>query len=242
METPLRKETKKMRKWALAMGVAASTVLLALAACTNSGSNQANQTSTTTVVVTTPVPSSGAQPHNQADVTFAQQMIPHHQQAIQLSDIILGKQGIDPRVVDLANQIKAAQDPEIQQMQGWLSQWGQPVPMMPSDTATPSGSPVPSETTTPSGGPAPSASTTPGAAQLPGMVSDQEITALQNTEGADASKLFLTMMIHHHQGAITMAQTEVKSGQNPPAIALAQSIITTQQQQIDTMQNLLTSL
>jgi uncharacterized protein (DUF305 family) len=213
-----------------------------LVACTNSGSNQANQTSTTTVVVTTPVPSSGAQPHNQADVTFAQQMIPHHQQAIQLSDIILGKQGIDPRVVDLANQIKAAQDPEIQQMQGWLSQWGQPVPMMPSDTATPSGSPVPSETTTPSGGPAPSASTTPGAAQLPGMVSDQEITALQNTEGADASKLFLTMMIHHHQGAITMAQTEVKSGQNPPAIALAQSIITTQQQQIDTMQNLLTSL
>jgi uncharacterized protein (DUF305 family) len=242
METPLRKETKKMRKWALAMGIGASTVLLALAACTNSGGNQANQTSTTTVVVRTPVPSSGAQPHNQADVTFAQQMIPHHQQAIQLSDIILGKQGIDPRVVDLANQIKAAQGPEIQQMQGWLSQWGQPVPMMPSGTTTPSGSPVPSETTTPSGGPAPSASTTPGAAQLPGMVSDQELTALQNTEGADASKLFLTMMIHHHQGAITMAQTEVKSGQNPPAIALAQSIITTQQQQIDTMQNLLTSL
>lgn len=51
-------------------------------------------------------------------------MIPHHQQAIQMSDIVLAKQGIDPRVIDLANQIKAAQGPELQQMQGWLTQWG----------------------------------------------------------------------------------------------------------------------
>ena len=145
-----------------------------------------------------------------------------------MSDIILPKQGIDPRVVDLANQIKAAQGSEIQQMQGWLTQWGQPVPpsmsMMPNTSVTPSGS------------------MTPGASMMPGMVSDQEMTALQNAEGAEASKLFLTMMIHHHQGAITMAQTEVKSGQNPPAVALAHSITTSQQQQITTMQNVLATL
>ena len=251
-----------MHKWALAMGVATSAALLTATACTNSGNNQANQTKTTTVVVTTPVPSPGAQPHNEADVAFAQQMIPHHQQAIQLSDIILGKQGIDPRVVDLAKQIKTTQSAEVQQMQAWLSQWGQTMPTTPGcntpacagGTTTPSNGPTPgasptvSPTTTPTGTTSPTSETTPGGtvtpgmAQMPGMVSEQEITALQNADGADAGKLFLTMMIHHHQGAITMAQTEVKSGQNPPAIALAQSMITGQQQQIDTMQNILVSL
>ena len=88
----------------------------------------------------------------------------------------------------------------------------------------------------------PSGTMMPSGSMMPGMMSDQEMTALQNAEGVDASKLFLTMMIHHHQGAITMAQTELKSGQNPPARTLAQSIITSQQQQITTMQNLLATL
>jgi uncharacterized protein (DUF305 family) len=179
------------------VGVAALAALVSLAACSNN-SNQANQTTSSTTTTTS---TSGAQPHNQADVTFAQQMIPHHQQAIQMSDMVLAKQGIDPRVIDLANQIKAAQGPEIQQMQGWLTQWGQPVP--------PSGSMMPSTSMMPSG------SMMPGGTMMPGMMSDQEMTALQNAEGVDASKLFLTMMIHHHQGAITMAQTELKSGQHP---------------------------
>lgn len=238
-----------MTKRALTLILGALSLVLPIAACGNSGSNQATQTSTTTVVVTSPSPS-GAQPHNQADVMFAQQMIPHHQQAIQMSDIVLGEQGIDPRVSDLANQIKAAQQPETDQMQGWLTQWG--------ERATPSASSTPTETTMPSSSMSPSASMTPsssmpsttmpsggmapGMGQMPGMASDQEITALQNSNGGEASKLFLTLMIHHHQGAITMAQTEVKSGQNPPAVAMAHSIITTQQQQIDTMQNLLPSL
>jgi hypothetical protein len=50
-------------------------------------------------------------------------MIPHHQQAIQLSDMLFAKQGIDPRIIDLAQQFKAAKGPEIDQMQGWLKQW-----------------------------------------------------------------------------------------------------------------------
>ncbi len=64
--------------------------------------------------------------HNDADVSFAAGMVPHHQQAIEMSDIILAKQGIDQRVVDLANQIKAAQGPEIATMQQWLTGWGAP--------------------------------------------------------------------------------------------------------------------
>jgi uncharacterized protein (DUF305 family) len=139
-------------------------------------------------------------------------MIPHHQQAIQMSNIILGKQGIDARVVQLANQIKAEQGPEIQQMQSWLSQWGQPTTSM-----------------------------APGMV-MPGMLADQDITTLQNAQGVDASKLFLTGMIQHHQGAINMAQDEIKSGQYPPAVALAHSIVTSQQQEITTMQGILGSL
>jgi uncharacterized protein (DUF305 family) len=87
---------------ALAAGVA-------LTAC--SGQQTAQTTTSASLSPTAP-----AAAHNQADVTFATQMIPHHQQAIQMSDMLLAKQGVDPRVVALANQIKAAQGPEIQQM------------------------------------------------------------------------------------------------------------------------------
>lgn len=63
--------------------------------------------------------------NNQQDVMFAQMMIPHHQQAITMSDHELST-GQDPQVKELAAQIKQAQGPEIARMQGWLSSWGAP--------------------------------------------------------------------------------------------------------------------
>jgi uncharacterized protein (DUF305 family) len=153
-----------------------------------------------------------AEAHNDADVMFAQHMIPHHQQAVEMSDMLLGKQGIDPRVIDLANEIKAAQGPEIQLMQGWLTQWG--TPPMPSM----SGHDMPA---------------------MQGMMSGNDMTALQNAQGVEASKLFLTQMIAHHEGAITMAQSEIKDGQYPAALELARSIVTSQQKEIDTMKGIL---
>lgn len=219
---------------------AAGIALLTLTACGNSG-NQAG--SGTTTVVSSSVSSSpaGAQAHNDHDVMFAQHMIAHHQQAIQMSDMMLGKQGIDPRVVDLANQIKAAQGPEIQQMQTWLNQWGQPTTpgaMSPSSTM-PGMSGMPGMPGTPSHSGMPGM---PGMGGMDGMMSEQDMQALQNAQGVDASKLFLTQMIQHHQGAITMAQNEIKSGQYSPATAMAQSIVTSQQKEITTMQNILGSL
>ena len=203
--------------------------VLTFTACSSSG-NQAGTSTSSAGSTTASTSASGSQAHNDADVTFAQRMIPHHQQAIQMSDSILGKQGIDPRVVQLANQIKAAQGPEIQQMQNWLSQWGQPtMPMMPNGGMTPQS-------------PMPGMSNMPGTPGMSGMMSQQDMQALQNAQGADASKLFLTQMIQHHQGAITMAQNEITSGQYPAAIALAHSIVTSQQQEIDTMQSILASL
>ena len=201
-----------IRQQALTVAAATLAAVVTVSACSSSG-NQATSSSTMSTGASAASSSASAnQPHNQADVTFAQDMIPHHQQAIQMSDIILAKQGIAPRVVQLASQIKAEQGPEIQQMQSWLSQWGQPTISMSLGMV------------------------------MPGMLPDQDITALENAQGVDAVKLFLTGMIQHHQGAIGMAQDEIKSGIYPPALALAHAIVTTQQQEITTMQGLLGSL
>jgi uncharacterized protein (DUF305 family) len=198
------------------IGAGALVVLAISTGC--SGSNEpehpAGHTSSSGAAAA-PTASAAAEAHNDADVMFAQHMIPHHQQAIQMSDMLLGKQGIDPRVVQLANQIKAAQGPEIEQMQGWLTRWGSPAmpPMSGHDMAG-----------------------------MQGMMSDADMTALQNAQAVEASKLFLTQMIAHHEGAITMAQNEIKDGQYPTAVELAHAIATTQQQEIDTMKGILGSL
>jgi uncharacterized protein (DUF305 family) len=163
-----------------------------------------------------PSATAAAEAHNDADVMFAQHMIPHHTQAVEMSDTLLAKQGIDPRVIELANQIKAAQGPEIQQMQGWLTQWG-----------TPSMPPM---------------SGHGNMAGMSGMMSEQDMTALKDAQGVDASKLYLTQMIAHHEGAITMAQSEIRDGQYPPAVGMARAIVTSQQQEIDTMKGILASL
>jgi uncharacterized protein (DUF305 family) len=198
-----------MRQSVLIIGVGALTALalLTMTACSSSG-NKSATSSTSSAALSTPAASA----HNQADVTFAQNGIPHHEQAIPMSDTLLAKQGIDPRVVQLATQFKADQGPELAQMHSWLSQWGQPPLTM-----------------------------TPGMA-MPGMLPDSDLTALQNAQGVDATKKFLTEMIECHEGTIAMAEDEIKDGQYPPAVALAHSISTREQQENTTMQGILDSL
>lgn len=149
---------------------------------------------------------------NNADVTFAQMMIPHHEQAVEMSDILLAKDGVDAQVVELATQIKDAQQPEIDQLRDWLDQWGQDESSM------------------------------GGMNHGGGMMSDDDMSALDSATGADASKLFLEQMITHHQGAIDMAKSEVDGGKNVDATEMAQNIVDTQSDEITTMQELLASL
>ncbi|MDT2006952.1 DUF305 domain-containing protein [Rhodococcus opacus] len=232
-----------MTNKSLAVGVAAVAALVALTACSNSGNEQASQSGTSASVTATTAGT--ADTHNQADVTFAQQMIPHHAQAIEMSDVVLAKDGIDPRVTDLATQIKAAQGPEIEQLQGWLSEWGQPgMPMSTPGMMTP-GQSMPMSTPgmmTPGHAMPMQSSQIPMSGGMSGMMSDQDMEALRNAQGVEASRLYLTQMTTHHQGAITMAQTEIDSGQYPDAVAMAHTIADTQQQEITTMQNILSSL
>ena len=166
-----------------------------------------------------PTTTAAAQAHNDADAMFAQHMIPHHSQAVEMSDTLLTKQGIDPRVTQLANQIKAAQAPQIQQMHGWLTQWAAPsVPSMPPMSGNGDMPPV------------------------SGMMSQQDMTALTDAQGVAATKLYLTQMIAHHEGAITMAQSEINDGQYPPAVEMAHGIVSGQQHEIDTMNGILGSM
>ncbi len=160
----------------------------------------------------TATPAAG--PHNNADVMFAAMMIPHHQQAIEMADLVLAKDGINTEVTDLATQIKAAQGPEITQMSGWLTGWGMsPSSSMPMDRDM--------------GG---------------GMMSQADMDDLEKATGDEAARLFLAGMIEHHNGAITMAQQEVTNGQNPDAKQLAQDIIDAQKAEIVTMNRLLDQL
>ncbi len=199
------------------IGAGALAVLAISTGCSSSNdSEHPAGHSPSSSVTAAPSSTAAAEAHNDADVMFAQHMIPHHAQAIEMSDNLLTKQGIDPRVTELATQIRAAQGPEILQMQGWLTQWG-----------------------TPSMPPMSGHGDMPG---MSGMMSEQDMTALHDAQGVDASKLFLTQMIAHHEGAITMAQSEIKDGQYPPAVEMAHAIVTTQQQEIDTMKGILASL
>ncbi len=146
--------------------------------------------------------------HNDADVAFAQAMIPHHEQAIQMSDLAL-KQAASAKVKDLARRIKADQDAEITQMKGWLAQWGQPV--------------------TPEHG---------GGHGGGGMMSDAEMRQLEQARGTAFDRLFLQSMIRHHEGAVMMAQEEQQKGQFPEAKDLARRIADSQQAEIAEMKAL----
>lgn len=201
----------------------AGTAAVTLAAC-GSSSNKAGSTGMGTMSMpssSTPA-SAGASPsasaaHSGADISFATDMIPHHGQAIEMADMAL-KQASNAQVKQLARQIKSAQDPEISAMTGWLKDWGAAVPSASMSSMTMSGM------------------------SMNGMMSAADMNQLAAANAAAFDKLWLQMMIKHHQGAIAMAKTELATGQYPPAKALAQSISDSQAEEIATMQGLLSRL
>ena len=156
--------------------------------------------------------------HNNADVAFAQGMIPHHEQAIEMARLAAARAS-SREVKALAADIEAAQDPEIETMTGWLEDWDEDVPsdgsMAGMDHGDMSGD------------------------QMPGMMSDDDMKRLEAGSGAEFDQLFLTMMIEHHEGAIEMARTERSEGEYAEAVDLAKKIEVDQTAEIATMQGLL---
>ncbi|MER7070623.1 DUF305 domain-containing protein [Terrabacter sp. NPDC000476] len=150
--------------------------------------------------------------HNQADITFASSMVPHHQQAIEMADMAL-TQASSAEVKNLATQIKAAQEPEIATMTGWLTAWG--------------------------AAPMPSGDHDMGGTSMDGMMSAQAMVALKDASGTAFDRMWLQLMIKHHEGAVAMAKTHLAQGQSPDAKALAQAVIDGQTKEITMMTTLL---
>lgn len=206
-----------MNKAILGTGMAVLAAGLVLGGCSGGSDNNMGGMNMSRVTATTSAPAQSAA-HNDADGTFAQEMIPHHQQALDMAKLASSRAS-NAQVKDLAGRIEKAQGPEIQQMQGWLSQWG---------TSTSSSA----------------MASMPGMdhGSTPGMMSDADMQKLQQASGSEFDKMFLQMMTQHHQGAVGMAKTELANGSNVDAKALAQRIIDAQTAEINEMQQLLTQL
>ena len=179
--------------------------LLLLAAC-GSESNQQSTASTQTDLT------SSESSFNDADVMFAQMMIPHHEQAIELADMALDPTLIASEPVKtLASQIKSAQDPEIDLMTQWLTDWDQPLMDMSEEHDM----------------------------SMDGMLSVDEIAALGELTGAEFDQAWATAMIAHHKGAIKMAKTVKEDGKSTPVQDLANLIVQEQQSEITVLETLL---
>ena len=188
-----------------ALGAAALALALILSGCSDNGNSAASD------------PQADEASFNEADVAFAQGMIVHHQQAIDMA--VLGQDNaVSPDVQQLATDIEAAQGPEIATMTGWLEAWGEEVPeagdgmdhSMEED-------------------------------EMSGVMSGEDMEQLEAASGTEFDQMFLTMMIEHHRGAIETAQAEQTEGENAEAIALAEQIESDQTAEIETMEGLLES-
>ncbi len=115
----------------LAMTTITVAAAIALAGCSAGTSDSSMPGMNHGSASASPAGSAAAAPadHNAADAEFARMMIPHHAQAVQMSDVVLAKTGIPAQVTALAGRIKAAQGPEIEKMTGWLKDWNEPAEM-----------------------------------------------------------------------------------------------------------------
>lgn len=145
-----------------------------------------------------------------ADAMFAQMMIPHHEQAVEMSTLAETRAS-SPEIKELAAEIKAAQQPEIDQMTAWLEEWGMPVM---------SGMDAMGEH---------------GGHGMSGMLTDDQLAELEAASGPEFDRLFAEFMILHHEGAIDMAE-DVADSKDPRVAALAAAIITTQAEEIAQLQ------
>ncbi|MDK1475475.1 DUF305 domain-containing protein [Streptomyces sp. 549] len=203
--------TRSLTRRAGLVATAVATALV-LAAC--GGEDSADTGSDAPSASASAGESAGA--HNDQDVSFAQGMIPHHQQAVQMSEMAASR-AASAEVKDLASRIEKAQGPEIKTLSGWLKSWGEDVP---------SGMPGMDHGDHDASG-------------MPGMMDAEDMDKLMKGSGKGFDTMFLTMMVEHHEGAVEMAEAEKEKGRYGPAKELADDIISAQTAEIEEMNKLL---
>jgi uncharacterized protein (DUF305 family) len=207
--TPLMNRTTTVRR--VLLSGAAAVITLVVAAC---GTNNMNHEPAT------PTDSTNAT-FNDADVAFALMMIPHHEQAVEMATLAETR-ATDPELREIAADIKAAQEPEIATLTGWLQSWGMPT-TMPTSGGHGDGMPG-------------------GSTEMPGMMSEQEMADLGQSSGVEFDRMFARMMIAHHNGAIQMCHDVAASGANPDVQALAATIEQAQSAEVARLQTILDRL
>lgn len=202
---------KRRTTRALSLSAIALSGALVLAACGGDDMDGMDHAKGGSSSVPAAAPGASQGGFNEADVMFAQMMIPHHEQAVEMAKVVLAKTA-DADVRRLATAIEAAQAPEIALMKGWLAAWGKPAG---ASGGMDHGS----------GG--------------DGMMSDADMDRFRAATGAELDRQFLEMMIVHHNGAIAMAEDELAKGVNPEARKLAEAIKSSQAAEVQEMQRLL---
>ncbi|MGW1979444.1 DUF305 domain-containing protein [Streptomyces sp. NPDC001889] len=158
---------------------------------------------------------------NDADVMFAQMMIPHHEQALEMSALADGR-ARDAEIKKLSARIAGAQKPEIEKMRSWLAAWGKP-------ESAGGGMDHGSE----SGSESESGSDAESGSGMSGMMTAQDMAGLKASQGKDFDRKFAQLMIDHHRGAVEMAEDERKNGRNATARKLADEVVAGQSTEID---------
>jgi uncharacterized protein (DUF305 family) len=163
---------------------------------------------------TVPATQGTVTPPGAADIRFVQMMVPHHEQALEMA-ALAPAQASNAKVKALAERIDAAQGAEIAQMQSWLRQHAQ------------------------RGHHGGHGSSPNRPMEMPGMATPQQMAQLKAATGEDFDRLFLTLMITHHEGALTMAKEEIVKGTDVLTQEMAQEVIITQSAEISRMRALL---
>ncbi|MFD1715393.1 DUF305 domain-containing protein [Amnibacterium flavum] len=175
-----------------------------------------------TLVTPTPTTTSAA-------AGFARDMQVHHNQGVELAMLEYLRTD-DPDVRTLSYDIATTQAQQSGQMYGWLTQWG-----LPQFSAAPAMSWMGDE----HGG----HSSAPGeSGVMPGMASEESIDELTAATGVEADRIFLTLMIAHHKGAVEMADGALERTDDPSVRALATTISKSQAAEITLMQSMLDAL
>ncbi|WP_179968501.1 DUF305 domain-containing protein [Mycolicibacterium helvum] len=189
--------------------IVAVTAALATAVVVSSCSKTDDHSQHATSTTTT---SATVAAHNADDVMFAQMMIPHHQQAVELA-ALAPEHSTNQALLTLATTISAQQQPEINAMKALLLQWD----VDPNAMGDHGGH----------------------GAGMQGMVDDATMAKLKSLNGPEFDTLWLQAMISHHQGAIDMAKAEIANGQSADMTAMAKTMVTAQQGEIDQMKQML---
>lgn len=151
---------------------------------------------------------------------FARDMQVHHVQGVELAMIVRDRTG-DPDVRRMAYDMATTQGQQSGQLYGWLAAWG--LNQFGSD---------PPMTWMGHRGHGMNV-------LMPGMATAAQVAELSAASGADAERIFLTLMIEHHRGALEMARAVLERTQHPVVVAFARAVLASQQAEVDAMREML---